>query len=110
MPARIKADLAFGIGKNLDAFGIKAVEAGVCQHIPMRRLKIVQPLDLAFAFEVACGIRKRLETLEEIAQTGLQMFLKRRAVAPDHIALIGIETGKAQAVAKAACLRSSSLI
>jgi hypothetical protein len=70
----------------------------------------MQALDLALALEIARGIGKGLETLEEIAQAGLQMFLQCRAMTADHLALIGIETGKAQSVAKAARLRSSCLI
>ena len=34
VPARIETHAAFGIGKNLDAFGIERIEAGIGQHFP----------------------------------------------------------------------------
>jgi hypothetical protein len=52
----------------------------------------------------------RLVALKEIAQAGLQMRLQRRALAAHGVALLLIETGKAQSVAKAACLRPLCLI
>jgi hypothetical protein len=76
----------------------------------MGRLQIMEPLDLPLAFEIARGIRKRLEPLEEIAKAGRQMLLKGRPVAAHHVALVGIKAGKAQSVAQAACLCSSCLI
>jgi len=48
--------------------------------------------------------------MEEIAQAGLQMSFKGRPIAADHLALVGVETCKAQAVTQAACLCSTSLI
>jgi hypothetical protein len=38
------------------------------------------------------------------------MRFEGRPVAAHQLALVGIETGKAQAVAQAACLRATSLI
>ena len=38
------------------------------------------------------------------------MGFERRPVTAHQLALVGIETGKTQAVAQAACLRSTSLI
>jgi len=76
----------------------------------MRCLQVVKPLYLAFAFKISRGIREGLKPLEEIAQAGGEMLLKVDAVAPNQIALFGVETGKAQPLTQAACLRSSSLI
>ncbi|GAA3060160.1 hypothetical protein GCM10010520_05690 [Rhizobium viscosum] len=70
----------------------------------------MKALDLTLAFKIACGIREGLETMKEIAQAGLQMGFKGGPVAADHLALVSVETGKAQAVTQAACLCSTSLI
>lgn len=56
VPARVEAHLAFGIGENLDALGIEAVEPRIRQHVPMRGLQIVKALDLALALEIARGV------------------------------------------------------
>jgi hypothetical protein len=110
MPAWVEAHLAFGIGKDLDPLGIEAVESGISQDIPMGRLQIVQPVDLLFTGEIARRIRERLETLEEIAQPCFEMRLQQWAVAPERLALFGIEAGKAQTVAEATGLRPLSLL
>jgi hypothetical protein len=76
----------------------------------VRGLKIVKPLDLAFAIEIPRCVWKRLKPLEKITQTGSQVLLKIDTMAPDQITVFGIETGKAQSVTQASCLRSSCLI
>ena len=48
--------------------------------------------------------------MKEIAQASFQMRFEHRPVAAHDFALLGIETSKTQAVAKAACLRPSCLI
>jgi hypothetical protein len=70
----------------------------------------VETLDLTLALEIARGIREGLETMEEIAQAGLEMGFKGGPVTANHLALVCVEAGKAQAVAQAACLCSTSLI
>ncbi|GLR50253.1 hypothetical protein GCM10007923_14590 [Shinella yambaruensis] len=58
---------------------------------------------------MAGGIRKGLETLEEIAQRRLDMPFERLAVAAEHLALGSVHAGKAQTVAQAGRLSRSSL-
>ncbi|GGD99147.1 hypothetical protein GCM10008012_48410 [Rhizobium anhuiense] len=70
----------------------------------------MQALDLTLALEIARGVGERLESMEEIPEPRLQMGFEGRPVAAHQLALVSIETGKAQAVAQAACLRSTSLI
>jgi hypothetical protein len=109
MPARIEADTAFGIGQEFYALGIKGIEASVGEDAPMRGLEIVQPFDLLFALEIAGGFGRGLETVEEIAEAGLQVRLQLRATAADEIAEIAVETGKSKAFAKATRLVPSPL-
>ena len=108
LPARIEPHLALGIRKHLDALGIEAVEAGIGQHAPMRGLKIVQSVDLAIAGEMAGGVGEGLERCEKIAKACLQAGFERRPIAAHELALVIIETGEAQAIEQAACLRSSA--
>lgn len=110
VPTRVETHLAFGISEDFDPLGIEAVEARIRQHIPMGRLQIVQPLELGFAGEISCRIGHGLEAVEEIAQARFQMRLEHWAVAAERFALVGIEAGKAQTIAKAACLRPLSLL
>jgi hypothetical protein len=70
----------------------------------------MEPIDLTLALEIAGGIGERLETLEKIAKARGQVLLERRAIAPYHLALLGIKAGKAQAVTQAARLCSTILI
>jgi hypothetical protein len=110
MPARVETHLAFGIRQNLHTLGIKAVKARIRQNIPVGGLQVVEALDLTFALEIPRRVWKRLNTLKKVTQTGGQMLLKVETVAPDQITVFGVETGKAQPLTQAACLRSSSLI
>ena len=66
LPARVEPHLALGIGQDLDALGIEAVEAGVGQNAPVRGLQVMQPFDLAITGEMAGGLGERLQALEEI--------------------------------------------
>ncbi|MBB3393894.1 hypothetical protein FHX09_002971 [Rhizobium sp. BK538] len=70
----------------------------------------MEPLDLALTFKIACSVGKGLKPLEKITQSGGQVLLKIDAMAPNQIAMLGIETGEAQSVTQAACLRAPSLI
>jgi hypothetical protein len=110
MPARVEAHFALRIRQDLHALRVEAIKPRIRQDIPMGCLEIVQTLDLTLTFEIARSVWKRLETVEEITKAGRQMLLKSGPVAADHVALIAIEASKAQAVAQAACLCSSSLI
>jgi len=110
MPARVETHLAFAVGQNLHALGIKTVEACVRQHIPMRGLQILKAFELVFTGKIAGSIRKGLEAVEKIAQACFQMRLEHRPVAAQDFTLPGIETSKTQAVAKAASLRLTCLI
>jgi hypothetical protein len=110
LPARIEPHLAFGIRQHLDALGIEAVEACVSQHAPMRRLEVVQPVDLAVAGEMARGIRKGLEALKQVAQRELDFCSERLAMLAQDVGLVFIKPGKTQALQQAACLSFPGLI
>ena len=73
VPARIEAHATLGVGENLHALGVECVEAGVREHLPMGAAEIVQAFELGVTIEVARGIGKTLETMEEIAKRGLEM-------------------------------------
>jgi hypothetical protein len=73
-------------------------------------VQILEPYELAFARKIARSVGIGLETEEKIAQAGFQMRLEHRPVTAQRFALSGIETSKAQAIAKAASLRPACLI
>jgi hypothetical protein len=75
----------------------------------MGALEVVQAVDLALALEMAGGIGKGLEALEEIAKRRFDMPFERLAVAAQELALAAFHPGKAQTVAQAGCLSRSSL-
>jgi hypothetical protein len=76
----------------------------------MRCLQIVKAIQLALVLEIPRGIGKGLKTLKKIPKAALQLVFERRAISADKLALRGIEASKAQAIAKAACLRALCLI
>ncbi|GAC1041602.1 hypothetical protein thsrh120_16060 [Rhizobium sp. No.120] len=76
----------------------------------MGGLQILEPFELAFARKIARGVRIGLEAVEKIAQAGFHMRFEHRPVTAQRVALPGIETSKAQAIAKAASLRPTCLI
>src|SRR5690606_1503704 len=100
-PARIEAHLAFAVGKYLDPLGIEPIEARVGQDAPVGTLEVVQAVDLALALEVAGGIGKGLETLEEVAKGRFDMPFERLAMAAERFALGAFQPGEAQTVAQA---------
>jgi hypothetical protein len=110
VPAGVETHAAFRVGKDFYPFGIKRVEASVRQDTPMGRLKIMEPLDLLFAVEIAGGFWKGLKSLKEIPQTGLEMALQLRTATAQEIAQFAVEAGKRQSLAQAACLVPSRLI
>lgn len=71
LPARVEPHAGFRVGEHLDALGIKPVETGVGQDIPMGRLEVVQPVELAVAVEMTDGVRIGLQPLEKITQRKL---------------------------------------
>ena len=110
LPARIKPHLALGIGQDLDALRIKAVETGVGQDAPMGGLEIMQSVDLAITGEMAGGLGKGLQTLEEIAQRQLDLGAEGLTVPAQDIGLAVVEPGKPQALEQTARLRLPRLI
>lgn len=109
LPARVETHATFGIGKHLHALGIEPVETGVREHVPVRRLKIVQAVDLAVAVEVARRIGARLQAVREGSQRQFDAWRKSLAVIAQQRAGILVETGKAQAFQQAARLALSRL-
>jgi hypothetical protein len=110
MPARVETHPAFGIGQNVHPLGIDGVEAGIGEHTPMRCLQIMQAFDLLFALEIASGFRKGLETMEEIAETGLQMAFEIGTAAAKKIAQLDVQPCKRKSLAQASRLAASRLI
>jgi hypothetical protein len=108
-PARVKAHLAFAVSENFYTLCIEAVEPRVGQDAPVGTLEVMQPVDLALALEMAGGIGKGLETLEEVAERRFDMPFERLAMAAEGIALGGLDASKAQTVAQAGRLSRSSL-
>ncbi len=66
----------------------------------------MQAIELAVVLEIARGVGESLVALEQIAKAALQPGFEHRPMAAHHLALRGIETGKAKAIAEAACLRT----
>jgi len=104
MPARIEPHAAFGIGEDLDAFGIERIETGVRQHIPMGGKQVVQPVELPLAGKVAGGIGEGLQPLEDVAKTGLEVRLEHMAILAQQITIGVAKAGKAQPLAQASRL------
>ena len=104
MPARIETHAALGIGQHLDPLGIKRIETGVGEHLPMGGEQVMQTIELALAGKIAGGIGKGLETLEKIAKSQLEAGFQHVAVLAEKIAEAVVQAGKTQPVAQAACL------
>lgn len=66
----------------------------------------METIVLTLAGKGARGVRKCLETLEEITQGGLHLRREQVAVLAQQFAVAVIKAGKTQAFAQAACLRS----
>src|SRR5690606_39243902 len=73
VPARVEAHAALGVSEHLHALGIKRIEAGIGEDFPMGAMKIVEPLELRVAVEIARRIGKALETVEQVAKRCLEM-------------------------------------
>jgi hypothetical protein len=95
MPARVEAHAAFAVGEDLYPLGIERIEAGIGEHIPMGRQKIVEPVILALAGESAGCIRRRLEALEKVSQCRFERLRKDMAVLPEQFTLSLVEACKA---------------
>jgi len=70
----------------------------------VRRLKILEAIDLAIAVEMAGGIGIGLEALEKVAKRLVDAGRKLLSMIPDAVAALIVEPGKTQALQQAACL------
>ena len=70
----------------------------------------MEAVQLPVACKVLRGIGMRLEAFEKITKAGSDQRLQQRAVPADEIAFGFGQSGKAQAVAQAACLCPPGLI
>jgi hypothetical protein len=101
VPARIETHPAFGIGENLDALGIERVEAGIRENLPVRPAQIVQALQLGVGFKIPGRLGKALETVEEVAKSGLEMWQQEVSVVANEGGGAFIQAGKAETSVKA---------